>query len=432
MWSSPISPKRMVAVASSAVVAVAGLASGHPICVAVCGLGEPPASLSPLPPVLVAPPHGSIESTADVNLVVNVADPDLDLVDVTLHGRPLAGAGGDPFTIIALPDTQNYSQDFPQIFEAQTRWIINKRSTLNIAYVAHLGDIVNHAWDLDQWDNADAALSILDSLPDLPYGLGVGNHDQDPIGRPDGTKNYNAYFPYTRYEGTVPWYGGHYGTDNDNHYVLFSASGMDFVAIHLEYDNFANPDVLDWAESVLQAYSSHRAIVVSHHIIGAANPADFGPQGAAIYNALKDNANLFMMLCGHWLAAEEAHRVDVYNGSKVHTLMSNYQLRPNGGDGWLRIMEFVPQDNQINVRTYSPTLDQFETDLDSQLTITYDMSGSSCPWDLTGDGFVGISDLLILLAAWGPNPDHSADFSGDDFVGINDLLTLLANWGACP
>jgi hypothetical protein len=55
----------------------------------------------------------------------------------------------------------------------------------------------------------------------------------------------------------------------------------------------------------------------------------------------------------------------------------------------------------------------------------------TCPWDLNGDGFVGINDLLILLAAWGPNPGHPADFNGDDFVGINDLLALLANWGLC-
>jgi hypothetical protein len=57
---------------------------------------------------------------------------------------------------------------------------------------------------------------------------------------------------------------------------------------------------------------------------------------------------------------------------------------------------------------------------------------SPCVGDIDCDGFVGIGDLLALLAAWGPNPGHPADFNGDDFVGINDLLTLLANWGACP
>ncbi len=55
-----------------------------------------------------------------------------------------------------------------------------------------------------------------------------------------------------------------------------------------------------------------------------------------------------------------------------------------------------------------------------------------CSADLDADGIVGILDLLALLAAWGPNPDHPADFNGDGAVGILDLLELLANWGPCP
>ncbi|MCH8345139.1 MAG: FG-GAP repeat protein [Planctomycetes bacterium] len=55
-----------------------------------------------------------------------------------------------------------------------------------------------------------------------------------------------------------------------------------------------------------------------------------------------------------------------------------------------------------------------------------------CSWDLDANGSVGILDLLALLAAWGPNPGHPADFDDDGAVGILDLLTLLANWGPCP
>ncbi len=57
--------------------------------------------------------------------------------------------------------------------------------------------------------------------------------------------------------------------------------------------------------------------------------------------------------------------------------------------------------------------------------------GTPCPWDIDGDGLVGITDLLDLLAAWGPNPGHPADFDGNGQVGITDLLALLANWGPC-
>jgi hypothetical protein len=55
-----------------------------------------------------------------------------------------------------------------------------------------------------------------------------------------------------------------------------------------------------------------------------------------------------------------------------------------------------------------------------------------CLADIDGDGTVGITDFLDLLAAWGPHPAHRADLDGDGTVGIEDLLALLATWGPCP
>ncbi|MEE9294012.1 MAG: hypothetical protein V3W34_03480 [Phycisphaerae bacterium] len=54
------------------------------------------------------------------------------------------------------------------------------------------------------------------------------------------------------------------------------------------------------------------------------------------------------------------------------------------------------------------------------------------PGDLDGDGIVGVSDLLILLANWGPCDDCNdcpADLDGNCVVGVTDLLILLSNWG---
>ena len=60
-----------------------------------------------------------------------------------------------------------------------------------------------------------------------------------------------------------------------------------------------------------------------------------------------------------------------------------------------------------------------------------------CDADLDGDGTVGITDFLMLLAAWGACPDPCpplclGDLDGDCNVGITDFLALLANWGPCP
>ncbi len=60
-----------------------------------------------------------------------------------------------------------------------------------------------------------------------------------------------------------------------------------------------------------------------------------------------------------------------------------------------------------------------------------------CPGDLTGNGFVDVSDLLALLNEWGPCEEPfepggcPADLTGDCAVDISDLLALLGNWGDC-
>ena len=56
----------------------------------------------------------------------------------------------------------------------------------------------------------------------------------------------------------------------------------------------------------------------------------------------------------------------------------------------------------------------------------------TCPWDLDGDGTVGITDFLELLSQWGTSPVGPPDFDGDGVVGITDFLDLLSAWGPCP
>ena len=61
-----------------------------------------------------------------------------------------------------------------------------------------------------------------------------------------------------------------------------------------------------------------------------------------------------------------------------------------------------------------------------------DQCQATCPWDLDGDGAIGITDFLALLGLWGTDPGGPPDFDGDQDVGITDFLALLGNWGACP
>lgn len=52
--------------------------------------------------------------------------------------------------------------------------------------------------------------------------------------------------------------------------------------------------------------------------------------------------------------------------------------------------------------------------------------------DLDNDGFVGITDLNLVLSSWNAtvSPGDPADPSGDQFIGIEDLNVVLGNWNA--
>ena len=54
---------------------------------------------------------------------------------------------------------------------------------------------------------------------------------------------------------------------------------------------------------------------------------------------------------------------------------------------------------------------------------------SLLPSDLDGNGAVNVTDLLELLAAWGPCDGCRADIDRDNMVGVTDLLALLTEWG---
>lgn len=333
------------------------------------------------PPVvtLASPAEGATVSGNAVQLQTTLADPNSDAMTVTFYGRITTPvAPGPDFSIVAIPDTQYYSQgssgrantvDVAGLvaqFGQQTQWVVNNRNTRNIAFVSHMGDIVesgNNGGNPIEWERASAAMGNLESplntlrAHGIPYGLAPGNHDISPIGAYDtgSTQFFNQYFGLSRFEGRSYW-GGNYGTDNTNNYQLFSASGLDFIAIHFAYDTTPNQPILDWADALLKAHPHRRAIITSHWIVGQGNPAAFSAQGQTIYNNLRDNPNYFLMLCGHIHA--EGQRSDTFEGRTVYSVLSDYQGTSNGGNGFLRVINFSPANNKITFESYSPTLNR--------------------------------------------------------------------------
>lgn len=383
---------------------------------------------SPGTPMPISPADKAVNVGNTVTLNVDVPNSATNTVTVKYFGR-VAPAGKD-FTIVALPDTQYYTANIRgadmAMFTAQTDWIVSNRVSKNIAYVAGLGDIVEHGDsnrvpdNIAEWHKATNAWYRLEDpiktqLPDgIPYGTAVGNHDQTPNGAPDGNSTYfNQYFGVSHFEGRS-YYGGHYGTNNDNHLDFFSAGGIDFVAVYFEFDVKAASNVLAWANNVLQTNAHRRAIIVSHWIGGSTTPSKFSPQGALIYDALKGNPNLFLMLSGH--VNGEGSRQDVFDGRTVTTLVSDYQFRTNGGNGFMRLMEFSPSNNVIRVSTYSPWANQFEKDADSAFEIPYAMQPASSEFRPVGTNN-NVTPGTQSSVAW---PDCTPGTAYEWYVTVSD------------
>ena len=56
---------------------------------------------------------------------------------------------------------------------------------------------------------------------------------------------------------------------------------------------------------------------------------------------------------------------------------------------------------------------------------------ADCPADINGDGTVSVSDLLMLIGAWGDCDGCVEDIDGSGVVDVSDLLTVIAAWGPC-
>lgn len=305
-----------------------------------------------------------------------------------------AAARAQTFSVIGMPDTQNYSEFYPQIYALQTQWIAQQREALDIRYVSHYGDVVNHGDDLFEWNNADAAMATLDAA-DVVYGVTAGNHDITPAGEAGSAyipQLFQQYFGPARFVGK-PWYGGASPSQMSS-YQLFSKGGWDFLALHLECDGALAE--LAWAQGVLNQHRERIVLMTTHRYLQDAEdytggvplvpsgyypPIWYGVEGVYAPGGIQTpqifdwfvrrNPNIALVQCGHF--HEEFRQVATnVRGNPVHELLADYQDDPNGGDGWLRILRFDMDQQRIEVETYSPFLGQFRTADESEFSLALD------------------------------------------------------------
>lgn len=305
-----------------------------------------------------------------------------------------------PFTLVVLPDTQCYcdtrlgqssqdwGKDLREYFFAQTQWIRDQAERLNIRFVVHEGDITQTDYD-EEWDIARRAMATLDGH--VPYCLSLGNHDMGYRKTPDSPMSYdtaidretrfNKHFPRSFYAGQ-PSFGGTYDETLDNSYWVFDAGGLEFLIVSLEFK--PRDKILAWASGIVESNPERRVIVLTHSYLNkeserivSDNYTTPGNNGELMWQKfVSKHANIFLVLCGHVLGEGRLTSRGVH-GNDVHQLLSDYQGEKNGGDSWLRYMEFHPEEDRIEVYTYNPVRGTHRNGDSSRFSLFYPMRGQA-------------------------------------------------------
>jgi hypothetical protein len=277
-----------------------------------------------------------------------------------------------PFTLIILPDTQYYTYEHfnnLDIFAGQIRWIMEQKDASNVVFVLHEGDCTQYNSTIE-WSFFKRYMRLLDGV--VPYAIALGNHDG--LDTPsEVTVPFNQFFPLSSYQG-LPTFGGVFESNRmENCYHLFSAGGVDWLILSMEFG--PREPVLTWANQVVTDHPQRRVILLTHtHIYSDDTlhgslpthfwtPTSYGRtnNGPEVWDKfLKRHANVSFVFNGHVLNDGAGRLVGIGDhGNKVYQMLANYQMYPNGGNGWLRLVQFFPQQDKFTVSTYSPALRRY-------------------------------------------------------------------------
>ncbi|MDT8974902.1 S-layer homology domain-containing protein [Paenibacillus sp. chi10] len=258
------------------------------------------------------------------------------------------------FSFVWMSDTQYYSQSYPQIYKKIVNWVKDNKESNNIKYVIHTGDIVDKSYQEYQWQEADEDMKVLEDA-NIPYGVLAGNHD---VGHQDNDyTKYWQYFGEQRFKD-MPTYGESY-QNNRGHYDLVSAGGNDFIIVYMGWG--LGDKEIDWMNEVVAKYPERKAILCLHEYMLVSN--NRAPIADKIFEkVIKPNKNVIAALSGHYHDAQlKIDELEDDNGEKrkVYQMLADYQGAPEGGLGYIRLMQFDMKNNKLHIKTYSPYLDDY-------------------------------------------------------------------------
>lgn len=296
------------------------------------------------------------------------------------------------FSMILLPDPQSYTKfDANQpLFELQTAWTANSLQSLNVKGVLCTGDLVEqneiriadgvngNQTSEEQWKAASRAFERLDNK--IPYVICTGNHDYGYQKAENRLCHFPDYFPSERnscWKQSLVSVGNNYKgipTLENAAYEFITDTWGKLLVVSLEFA--PRDEAIEWAKKLMgqTRFKDHKVILLTHSYLAwngkviekenyQVSPANYG---TAIWKKLiYPSSNICMVICGHECEIADykdnvSFRTDKNAAGKtIPQMMFNAQTADkqwhgNGGDGWLRIMEFLPDGRTIKIRTFSP------------------------------------------------------------------------------
>lgn len=377
------------------------------------------------------------------------------------------GGGGDggassieSFMVVALPDTQVYAEEFPQVYTAQTKWIVDNLAQEKIAFVTHLGDVVDNGPSETQWANARTSMKLLDDAG-VPYGVCLGNHDVQysndnfkyPLSVNHSCSPYQDFdcdakhflenFGPARYQDKS-WYGGASPSGMSSFQQVVISPELTLVFLHICLD-FPQSELL-WAQQVVDEHpeaaihvSTHRYLYDYRLVKGLPFPLssllggrsheliylldaklhyeDSITAGKFFANFVAPNTNIFMVQCGH-VDGEYRQVSENAAGLPVHEMLADFQTFGYRAEGWMRLLRFDPANKKVSVRTYSPKLQAYRENgagLDTAL------QALDAGFDIFSKQYAEMLDLPALRA--------KLDYWIEDPAGRQEYADLLFGEG---
>ena len=149
---------------------------------------------------------------------------------------------------------------------------------------------------------------------------------------------------------------------------------------------------IQWANGVLAKYPQRKAILVTHAYLYSDNtrydfakkgssqhwnphtyPCPGGNDGEELWQKLVRKNNFVLTFNGHVLNGGLGFLASKNDrGAVVHQMLVNYQMRALGGEGYLRILEFLPDGKTVHALSYSPLYDKYLEDAGNQFSFELD------------------------------------------------------------